>query len=213
VKRPADWGKTNLAKERLKKERKLDGEESYSGRFIIHRDGPIDGGVYISVTSKEAIVVDSQKYPKLKELYNRAKLKATEKGIVQKDLILEAVFNTVSEAIPKQDERSVAKIVREFGVGKDGKIALDKFLERGTGVCRHDALTCAALLEMFNKEGMLSGKPSLDRNATEMGAHAWCRYTNSAGQVYILDVAKNFLGTLKSARGSKKWVYERRADF
>lgn len=212
----ANWDKTQTMKKRLQGEGKLDsiGEEDfYQGRPIIHRDSPVNGGVYLGAKQREAIVIDSKKYSGLSALYSIAKNKASVDGNVRKDLVLEAVFQTVREAMPTQNEEAVEKIAREHGAEKDGKIALDVFLEKRTGVCRQDALACAALLELFKEEGFIRGKPGVDRNSTELGGHAWCRYKNSDGEVFILDVAQNYLGKLEKALDKKSWVYARPENF
>jgi len=200
----AKWNKTHFMKQRLGI------DEFYQGRHIIHRDSKIDGGVYLGQGQREAIVVDSEKYPRLRELYGEAKKKATENGSIKKDKILEAVYETVKEAMPIQDNDAVEKIIDEYSVRNDGKISLDVFLEEGVGVCRHDALACAALLELFGKDGITRGKASVDRNSTNLGGHAWCRYKNSGNEIYILDVAQDYIGKLEDA---SNWEYQRPEDF
>jgi len=211
-----EWNKTQVMMDRLRKQGKIEnvgGKDFYLGRSLIHRDSEVDGGVYLGQSEREAIVVDSQKYSGIRELYTVAKNKATENGRIRKDLILEAVFQTVREAMPKQDEKAAEDIAKRYGVENDGKISLDIFIEEHLGVCRHDALLSAAILEQFKKEGIIDGKPSVDRNSNHLGGHAWCRYTNSGGEVFILDVAQKFLGKLKDATEQNKWAYERPEDF
>ncbi len=212
----AKWDKTDIMLKRLKRAGKLekkDNENYFQGRPIIHRDSLVDGGVYLSQGESEAIVVDS-KYPELRHLYKKAQKKAmNESGHIRKDRVLKAVYNTVKEAMPKQDDAAAKKIVDDYKVMKDKKIALDVFLKEGVGVCKHDALACAALLELFKKDGYITGKPSVDRNSDYQNGHAWCRYTNSAGDVFILDVAQHYKGLLKDASKKDKWAYKRPEDF
>lgn len=211
----ADWYKTQIMKHRLDLEGKLqniDGRAYYQGRPVIHRDSQIDGGVCLGQGKREAIVVDSQKYPKLRELYEAAKGKAMEDGIVRKEKILQAVYDTVTEAIPVQSSTRVKRLLQALDIGKDEKISLDVFLEYGVGVCRHDALACAALLELFKKDGFVNGKPSVDRNSDKGEGHAWCRYTNSIGEVCILDVMLKYIGNLTDA-SEDIWHYKRPEDF
>jgi len=210
----ANWNKTYSMRQRLQQEGKIkiiNGIDYYQGLPIIHRDSEING-VYLGQSKREAIVVDPYS-PKLRELYNIAKIKATVGNTVRKDLILESVFQTVKEAMPIQKENAVDKIVYEYRAENDGLMPLDVFIERRTGVCRQDALACAAPLAAFKREGLVNGMPSVDRNSTEVGGHAWCRYKNSIGEVYILDVAQDFLGRLEKAPDPKRWHYERPEDF
>lgn len=212
----SEWNKTQVMTDRLRKEGKIEavgGKDFYLGRPLIHRDSEVDGGVYLGQSEREAIVVDSQKYSGIRELYAVAKNKATENGRVRKDLVLEAVLQTVRDAMPKQDEKATKEIAKRYGAENDGKITLDVFIDEHTGVCRHDALACAAILEQFKKEGIIDGKPSVDRNSNHLGGHAWCRYTNSRGEVIILDVAQKFLGKLKDATEQNRWAYERPENF
>jgi len=215
-----EWNKTYAMRNRLASQGKIevrDGRDFYKGRPIIHRDSEVDGGVYLGASEREAIVVDSQKYLGLRKLYQTAKAKASIDENVRKNLVLEAVFQTVKEAMPKQDEKAVEELVKKYGAQNDCKINLDVFLDEGTGVCRHDALACAATLELFKKEGIITGKPSVDRNSDsfdgKVQGHAWCRHLNSIGQVFILDVAQNFIGRLEKAPDKNRWAYERPEDF
>jgi len=215
-----EWNKTYAMRNRLASQGKIevrDGRDFYMGRPIIHRDSEVDGGVYLGASEREAIVVDSQKYPGLKKLYQTARAKASIDGKTRKNLVLEAVFQAVKEAMPKQDEKAVEEIVKKYGAQNDGKISLDVFLNEGIGVCRHDALASAGTLEFFKKDGTISGKPSVDRNADSLDGkvqgHAWCRYLNSIGQVFILDIAQDFIGRLEKAPDKNRWAYERPEDF
>ena len=140
-------------------------------------------------------------------------MKASEEGTVKKGLLLNAVFDSVKEAMPTQKNAEVEKLVDRVMAQKDVKVNLGVFLKEGVGVCRHDALACAFLLDQFKADGYISGKVSVDRNYVKGGSHAWCRYTNSVGEVYILDVAQNYFGTLKDATGLNRWIYSRPDDY
>jgi len=181
-------------------------EGMYRGRRVIHKDTPIDGGVYLGAYLREAIVVDSEKYTEISRIYNIAKEKA---GVERndgrlKERVLNAVFDTVKESM-NYDEAAAHRLVDIYKSGTDGKIALDVFIKNKVGVCRHMALACGALLELFKKDGYIRGNASIDRNTDRRG-HVWCRYTNSGGDVFILDVARNYIGLLKDA---KNWDYRR----
>lgn len=209
----AYWDRTIRMNERLEREKKNLEGTLYKGRPIIQRDSPIDGGVYIGEKEREAIVVDSQKFPELNKLFEKTKARATFHGKVNKNLILQAVYDTVKEAYPNNDSNDLNSLLSKHNVHSDQKIALDVFLKEGIGVCRHTALTCGVLLELFKKKGYLKGTPSIDRNTIpKIGGHAWCRYTNSSGEVFILDPVQNYLGKLSEVPKNHSWIYKRFED-
>jgi hypothetical protein len=221
VRRPSAWDKTRIVFDRLKEKKELEERKegkSYQGRQIITRDTPVLRRVYLSQREAPAIVVDP-KYGELKRLYNKAKAKATVNGKLDRNMILNAVFDTVLEEMPVQDALAVERLEREKGFGKDRKVALDHFIKNKTAVCKHDALATAALLEMFKEEGIIRGTPRVNRNQGSViingrkmeGEHAWCRYTNSAGEVIILDPALKRIIKLKDLK-EEDWTYENPAD-
>lgn len=192
-------------------------------RPSISRDTPIDGGVYEGKYGGEAIVVDSKKYPLLIQSFHEILDRVTVDGQVRKNLILDAVYDLVSERMHYSLE-GVERILQKAG-GEDGtKIALDMYIGNGIGVCRHQALYAGVLLEMLGKAGFVSGKVSVDRNRVlndiddKYDGHAWARYTNSVGEVYIIDPAQRRIGSLSEfmerRNGGEKnvWDYARKED-
>lgn len=182
---------------------------TYRGRPIIHRDSPIDRGVYLGVNAREAIVVDSSNDHDIQELYKNARRKSRNMfGFFREKFVLPAVFDAVAESMPVQDEDAVHEVLRKYNIEKDGKIALGVFLYEGAGLCRHDALACGIALELLKKDGYIDGAVSVDRNELD-GRHAWARYTDRSG-VHVIDVGLNYLGPLHGP--DAKWHYERPED-
>ncbi len=212
------WGNTQEALQRLKQQGKIvrvNGIHYYEGRHVIGRDTPIDGGVSIGNSEREAIVVDSNAYPLIRDLYYVARRKAMVKGVISRELVLEAVYDTVFEAMPPTDmsEEMTSKLINTYLASNDIKMSLDRFIENRVGVCRHHALACGVLLELFKKDRHIFGKPSADRNiAIFQGSHAWCRYTGSSGDVIILDVSQNYFGSIERALREGRWDYRRPKD-
>ena len=212
---------TQYSTNKLLREGKLtkgpDGRYYYEGRPLIHRDSPIDGGVYLVANIAEAVVVDSKKYPKIREVYGIAKNKATSFSLlssskeITEEKILKAVYDTVDEIMDYKTE-DIDEIIKRLNVEHNGKIALDVFIEKRIGVCRQQALLCGVLIELFIKEGFLHGKISVERNQTAFGGHAWARYTDSKGEIWILDVAQHYFGLLSNSKGQNRWAYERPED-
>lgn len=209
------WGYTKQAGEAFGRE--------YGGRSMIKRDSRIEGGVYYGTYGGEAIVVDSEKRPqKYTELLGQVTEGSRNKqGAIDRSQVLEATFNAVSKNM-KYSQEGVDKLLKEVAQAnggqefKDGtKINLSEFLEDGVGVCRHQALATAWVLEKMKDQGYIRGQVSVDRNMTwspkgELEGHAWVRYTSNSGKVMILDVAQGYFGTLEESEGRKHgWDYMR----
>lgn len=196
----------------MKKRLCLDGklrstdEDSYEGRPIIHKDSPINGGVYLGKKEREAIVVDFEKFGVLRSVYENIRNRLA-RGIDESE-VLATVYEMVAKLMPNKDKSTIKRYVRKVGREHDGKISLDTFVSKGIGVCRHKALACAAFLERLIKEGYLEGRVSIDRTSTCLGGHAWCRYTTPFDEIIILDVSNGYIGRLRDAPKSLKWIYE-----
>jgi len=180
----------------------------FRNRRIIGRDVPINKGVYLGGSSREAIVVDDEKMPTLDILYGDLQWNIKSRGGDYKTESLSEVFKLVSKELPFS-ETEVARIAREKQLEPDDKIGIDVYIGRG-GVCRHQALLCAYLLERLCHDGYLGGKVSVDRNYVEgKGGHAWCRYTSKSGKVFILDVAQGYKGHIEDVDTKWQWFYKR----
>lgn len=192
-----------------------DGISYYHGRRVICRDSPIDGGVYLGGHGREAITVNSNSF-RMRQLYeatcDRARKSSTDTdGKVSRNDVLRAVYDTVREEMP-YNEWAVGNIARIYASKSDEEISLDVFIKAKAGVCRQQALACAALVERFKNDRILRGKLSVDRNSIFRSAHAWCRYTTFSGNVWILDPAQNYFGRLKDCSESQKLRYSRNED-
>lgn len=217
------WEYTNMAIDIARLRQQAERRDGRQERPTIGRDTRIDGGVYEGSYGGEAIVVDREKYP---SGYEYAKAEVTRRsidgtGAIDKNYILDNVFKVVGKMMA-YDQGAVNRIFEKEG-GKDGtKIALDMYANLGVGVCRHQALFVAQLLEGFVDDGVLHGQVSVDRNMVRMqgddyDGHAWVRYTTSGGTVYILDVAQNKIALLSDLmaahdRGENVWDYAREED-
>ena len=74
---------------------------------------------------------------------------------------------------------------------KDKAILIgDAAIYPGKGVCRHQGIIVAALLEQLIKEGYLHGRVRYVRGY----GHGWAEYRDSAGNIHVFDVAKGYLG-------------------
>ena len=216
----ADWEYTKVAARALKdspfyEEARPDAGElsKFKNRFMISRDTPIQGGVYVG-GSKEAIVVD-EKYGALLPIYEallHRRKEAALQGKGSKEGLLEDVWALSQEKLP-YDKQTVEQIEHEFVTHDNTKVSLDTYINADGGVCRHQALLAAWLLEKLVLSGQINGHVSVDRNYIPgVGGHAWVRYTNSRGQVFIIDPAQKYIGALHESDPTTRWFYERPED-
>jgi len=210
------WNRTNHGLERLEDKIYLDELEGfgttkfYAGRHIIKKDMPIDKGVYLGSHRREAVVVDSEKYPLIKELYNQTIEEAIKIGNPTEKVILEAVYNIVNKTFTDKNGYDAIAIIRNASVSNDQKISLTNFIKKKTGTCRHLALTSGVLLELFKKDRYINGKISVDRNTIMGYGHAWARYTSNKGDVHIIDPM--LLKRVEKLSDNFDWNYSRPED-
>ena len=190
-----------------------DAESKYGyhlGRRIIGRDSPINGGVYLGGGPREAIVVDDTKSKYLNQIYDellRETASAIQNGTF-KNIVLEKVYRKAQQWLPYNLAQTEAIAAPH---NNDQKVNIDLFLGAKSGVCRHEALLAGYLLERLGKDGYIGGTASIDRNSVGgKGGHAWVRYTNSTGRVYIIDPAQDFIGSLADILDEdQRWFYNR----
>ena len=218
------WDYTVKAADVVEARRARERQAGRESRPTITRDSRIDGGVYEGSYGGEAIVVDSNKMPAIQAALDDIMRRISPDGTPNKHLALQTVFNYVSTQM-QYGRADVEEILQRAG-GRDGtKIGLSVYIERGVGVCRHQALFAGVLLEKLADSGVLSGAVSVERNMNRRGTnddkydgHSWVRYTNSGGRVFILDVAQQQVAALSDLmtarrRKEKVWDYARPEDY
>lgn len=92
---------------------------------------------------------------------------------------------------------------------KKGLIDLSEYVEAGVGVCRHQALLAAHLIEEMIDRGYLAGQVGVERNydVEANGAHAWAVFKSDMSGDVIIDPANNYVGTRERARREERWRY------
>jgi hypothetical protein len=221
------WDYTLLGHEVAALRQQNERKAGRSERHSIGRDTRLAEGVYEGSYGGEAITIDYRKNPQLIDAAVSDVMAAArdpQTGRVRKDQIMRSVFNRVSDTM-QYDAVAVAKIFEDELGGKEGKkISLNSYIERGVGVCRHQALFAGVILERLKDEGVIGGTASVDRNMVRSGpdgeydGHAWVRYTNSGGDVFILDIAHKKLMSLEDAMAQHAkdpagtWDYARPED-
>jgi transglutaminase superfamily protein len=183
-----------------------DGRFVFGGRRVIGHGSRIEGGVYLGSGSREAIVVDETKTEALTGSYSEVLQRITVGDQVDKRKALQTVYEVTQEKIP-YDLDKTDEYVRPYS--DDTKVALDNFINKGFGVCRHQALLAGYLLEKLKDDGILRGQVSVNRNFVPgRGAHAWAEYTTFSGTAYVIDPAQSYFGLKSEARQRGAWRYE-----
>jgi hypothetical protein len=220
----ADWGRTVDVRNRMSGNpayEEPDGETRvgrYMGYPIIARDTPINGGVYLGAGAREALVVDDRNQPELLEVWKAMLPTAPRSGTDAEERFLAAITQTVDSYLPypkvSNPEAVIAGIVAEsYGpqaVSGDVLVPESLFIQKRIGICRQKALLDGYLVERAIRAGYLDrrSKVSIDRNSVPgIGGHAWRRYKNPNGVVFIGDSATGYYGRLENA--PKTWPYDR----
>ena len=179
-----EWDRTKRVQGRVASNQMYeepDGESRtghFKGRRIIGRDTPIQGGVYVGAGEREAIIVDETVDWTLtqtfEELLADIERRIEEKGgRTFKNQILDAVFDLVRKKMPSS-QSVVDKIATDNHLEQDRKIDIGFYILANGGVCRHQALLGAYLLERAIREKKIRGNVSVDRNSIPgRGGHAW----------------------------------------
>lgn len=212
-----EWGKSLYTRNRLRNSpyygevKDEDGRirAMFQGRPIIERDTRINGGINVGTKPREAIVVDDTKDGILLGAYlvllGRQRARAAIEGGDFKDKILNEAFDLARELMPYNSYK-VDQLNIKNGLNNDTKVQLGFYIRNKCGVCRHQALLVAYLLEKLIDEGYLQGSVSYNRNTMEEGGHGFVRYTNSRGKVIIIDPAQD-LGGLIHEIPKDAWDY------
>jgi len=177
----------------------------FKNRIIIGRNTGINGGVYLGGGSREALVVDDTNAEDkilLDKIYSELLLKLAGNRITNQ--ILNDVFDIVQDYLPYNDILVRAISSRYKG---DSEASLCHFIRLGAGVCRHQSVLVAYLVERLIRDNHIAGKISAERNSVEeCMVHAWARFESAEGNVYIIDPAQNYCGRLEDVP-DKAWPY------
>lgn len=197
------------------------GEEQseYRGRRIIARDTPINGRTYVCVSEDghggeivEATMVDDESDKELDKAYkllqNRLETKNTDEKKRVGELV-RVVNQTTKDLLPNLDDD---RILVEFAdkLSHGDPVALGEYIGKKMGVGRHRALLAGYLLERLKRDEYIHPWGiSIDGDDVPGNrGHAWVRYLNSAGEVFVIDPKFDFAGRLDDSN-RPDWPYER----
>lgn len=189
----------------------------FDGDPIIGRNSPaVTGGVYLGGKAREAITVKPEQDPRLESVYKRmikqrvlSRLvgKAANQETQSVEAQLKKVYDTVHKLM-KYDGDAVERFSEAYK--GDKQVSLGEYVEKGIGVCRHQALLCAYLTERLIADGKMAGHVKVERNTIPEygGTHAWATFVDSNGTEHVMDAAQDFVGTKQAARQrASSWDY------
>lgn len=185
----------------------------YMNHQILGRaSNSVDDGVYLGGSAREAIVVDGKSVI-LRQVYdsiaNELRQSFDRNETLTMRAILLKVMHKIQEVMPYDDQKTEHISRQHYG---DKLVGLSSFVKERAGVCRHQGLLAAYIIESLIKDGHILGSVGIERNTVEEmgGTHAWAVYKasiNETKEVIVVDPAQSFVGTKKQAQREKGWEY------
>lgn len=167
----------------------------------------VKDGVYLGGSRREAILVDD-KSRVLNQVYKDLYSELNRGVTLMTRTVLTTVMRKVQEVMPYSGDKT-KKISQPYS--NDQLIGLSEYVDKRAGVCRHQALLAALLLENLISDGFLKGRTWVERNTIVDedggGTHAWAMYESPDGIKFVVDAAQHFVGTKEQAREKGKWDY------
>ncbi len=183
-------------------------------RIIGRKTSIVKDSVYFTATS-EAVVVDdkSRALQHVADgLLQHLDRKFGKYPTVPVESFLKIINNYVRKVMP-YDEAAADRLSRPH-YANNSLIGLSEYVKEGVGVCRHQCLVAAFLLETLIEKRILAGRTGVERNhdTNVHGAHAWAVYESPARQLFVIDPAQNFVGTKEKAHEEGRWKYDLPAE-
>lgn len=128
--------------------------------------------------------------------------------------ILKIVMNKVKEVMP-YDGLKTESISRQYN--GDMLVGLSTFINEHAGVCRHQGLLAAYIIENLIREGLMTGAVGVERNTVKEigGTHAWAVFKTKVDEdeeLFVVDPAQSFVGTKAEALNEGRWKYRLNSD-
>lgn len=204
---------------RLWFDEKIDSGGFYLGHHLIGRNKAINNGVLVGQTAREAIYVDFDNSPTIQKIYQEAKQRSESLPKSVHPPFLQVAYDIVQEYMQFDDspgEIEISRILKKYNNHRnDELVSLEIFVKEGWGNCRYRSPFAAVMLERAVKEGILTGKTSIDRSTIGIFSHAWVRHTFPSGKIYILNVSppNHYIGTLESTiKQWQGWAFYREGE-
>lgn len=159
-----------------------------------------NGHLSVGAGAREALLISDQN-PEFSHIYNSVYSQVIQQLQEQidarqnyKEHVFTSLFDVLHSTFPNRNVKALDSFLEKLHIpdNADAVINLGEFMQAGIGVCRHNVALGAYLLERMHNESWVGGQARIKRSTVpEMGGHAWIEYTNSDGQVIILDPMTN----------------------
>jgi hypothetical protein len=173
--------------------------------FEIGQGTDVLNGFYSGINGDETIIIDYDRRSAYYDVFADSVMQtAIEREKTDYGNVLTYVCDLVGNTIHYSEE-GLLHVNAFYGIDERASTSLSTYIDEGVGVSRHQALLTATIIEILRRRGVVTGVASVERNKYwkengENGGHVWAQYTDSDGSVLILDVAKNFIGTLDESQ-------------
>jgi hypothetical protein len=181
----------------------------YNHPIIGRNSSSVRNGVYGTSYSEMILVDDKSNYMRQAadtfiNSFGNNRLSAT-LGV---NAVLKSAEYHVSRIL-KYDIAEVDKISKPLYADNE-LINLSEYIDRGVGVCRHQALLAAHLIEEAIDRGLIMGSVGVERNRNVVlnSGHAWAVYRSDSMNDIVVDPAQGFVGTRDQASREGRWDYE-----
>lgn len=189
----------------------------YNGRKIIDRHTRhFNGAISPSVPYGEAILVDADS-AQIRQVYQNIKREITNPTDPSNSYNIRNILRIVSDNTAKAIPYNLAATDELCEPYCDYQVMkLSRFIDNGTGVCRHQALLAASLIEKLQQNRLLQGYVTVNRNDVHYGdgragGHMWAvyHYDDNPRHDMIVDPAQDFVGTRNEAKllPNEYWDY------
>lgn len=177
----------------------------------------VEDGVYMGGSAREAILVDGKSVA-MRRVYegveSELRRSFTRDETLHIGIILSKVMTSVQDVMPYDGPKTANISGQHYG---DKLVGLSTYLEERAGVCRHQALMAAYILENLINDGHMAGVVGVERNTVEDlgGTHAWAVYKsrhNGKDEIIVVDPAQSFVGTKDQALRDGRWEYRLASD-
>lgn len=183
-------------------------EGMYKGHHVITRESQtVRLGVFGSRKPHSELILVDNDDPAVDEVVAQY-ISELDRARVDEKNILKIASETTNRTLRYDLDETERLSAQHYMSGE--LVGLSEYIKHGVGVCRHQALLDALLIERAVEEGFIDGKVRVERNIDRMhnSGHAWAVFSpRESAEDIIVDSTNGFVGTRAGARMQNLWRY------